>query len=407
VTTVDDGPLAGVRVLELGSFIAGPFAGQLLADLGAEVIKIEIPDPGDPMRRWGALLDGRSIWWSALARSKRLVAIDLRHPEGRAVAHRLALSCDVVLENFTPGRLEEWGLGFEDLSKENPRLVMTRVSGFGQTGPRAGEPGFGAIGEAMGGLRELTGSPDRPPARASISLGDQIAGLFAAFGTLAALRQVERDGRGQVVDVALYEAVFALTESLVSDYELTGHVRTRAGGTLPGVAPSNAYPTADGRMVMIAANADPIWVRLTDAMGRGDLATDPRYATHEARGTRMDEVDELVGGWTSALDFDEVDEVLEAASVPHGLIYRAPDVLEDPQYLARDMVQRVHDAALGREVPMPGVVPRLTRTPGRIRWTGAAIGAHTHEVLAELGLSAAERQALVDEGVIPQSAGLG
>jgi crotonobetainyl-CoA:carnitine CoA-transferase CaiB-like acyl-CoA transferase len=395
-----DGPLAGIRVLELGSFVAGPFAGQLLADLGAEVVKVESPEPGDPMRRWGVLVDGRSVWWSALARNKRLVAVDLRRAEGRAVVRRLALTCDVVLENFTPGRLEEWGLGYDELIEENPRLVMTRVSGFGQTGPRAGEPGFGSIGEAMGGLRELTGSPDRPPARASVSMGDQISGLFAAFGTLAALRQVERDGKGQLVDVALYEAVFALMESLVADYELTGDVRTRAGGTLPGVAPSNAYPTADGRMMMIAANADAIFTRLTAVMGRPELAADPRYATHVARGSRMEEIDDIVSAWTKTLDFDAIDKILEAAAVPHGLIYRAPDMLDDPQYLARDMIQRVHDAVLGRDVPMAGVVPRLSRTPGRIRWAGADVGAHTDEVLAELGLDDRERQALVDNGVI-------
>ena len=401
--TVDaDGPLAGVRVLELGSFVAGPFAGQLLADLGAEVIKVESPEPGDPMRRWGVLVDDRSIWWSALARNKRLVAVDLRQPAGRAVVRRLALTCDVVLENFTPGRLEEWGLGYDALAKERPRLVMTRVSGFGQTGPRSGEPGFGSIGEAMGGLRELTGSPDRPPARAAVSLGDQISGLFAAFGTLAALRQVERDGLGQVVDVALYEAVFALMESLVADYELAGDLRARSGGNLPGVAPSNAYPTADGRTVMIGANADAIFTRLAAAMGRPELATDSRYATHVARGSRIEEVDELVASWTRTRDFDEIDAALAAAAVPHGLIYRAPDMLDDPQYRDREMIQRVHDAVLGRDVPMAGVVPRLSRTPGRIRWAGADVGAHTHEVLAELGLDAGERQDLVDAGVIPR-----
>jgi formyl-CoA transferase/succinyl-CoA--D-citramalate CoA-transferase len=393
-----EGPLAGIRVLELGSFVAGPFAGQLLADFGAQVIKIESPAPGDPMRRWGTMFGGRSIWWSALARSKRLVALDLRQPEDRAVARRLALTCDVVLENFTPGRLEEWGLGYEELVKEHPRLVMTRVSGFGQTGPRAREPGFGSIGEAMGGLRELTGSPDRPPARAAVSLGDQIAGLFAAFGTVAALRQVERDGKGQVVDVALYEAVFALTESLVADYELTDHIRTRTGGVLPGVAPSNAYPTADGRMVMIAANADPIFTRLVEAMDRPELARDERYATHVERGARMEEVDELVSTWTSTLSFDALDSILEAAAVPHGLIYRAPDMVTDPQFLARETIQRVHDPALGCDVAMPRVVPRLSRTPGRIRWAGADVGAHTDEVLAELGIIRDEPRTQADEG---------
>jgi len=381
---VSEGPLAGVRVLELGSFVAGPFAGQLLADMGADVIKVESPGEGDPMRRWGVLYEGRSIWWSALARSKRLVALDLRAPGDRAVAKRLAVSCDVLLENFTPGRLEEWGLGYDELSRENPRLVMTRVSGFGQTGPRSAEPGFGSIGEAMGGLRELTGSPDRPPARAALSMGDQIAGLFAAFGTVSALRQVDRDGRGQVVDVALYEAVFALSESLVADYELTGHIRTRTGGTLPGVAPSNAYPTSDGHMVMIAANADAIFTRLAEVMGQPELADDPRYATHVERGKRMEEMDELVGAWSKGLTFAEIDVALEAASIPHGLIFRAPDMLEDRQYRARGTIERVFDPELGREVPMTAVVPRLSRTPGRIRWPGAGIGAHTEEVLAEL-----------------------
>jgi crotonobetainyl-CoA:carnitine CoA-transferase CaiB-like acyl-CoA transferase len=395
-----EGPLAGIRVLELGSFVAGPFAGQLLADFGAQVIKIESPAPGDPMRRWGTMFGGRSIWWSALARSKRLVALDLRQPEDRAVARRLALTCDVVLENFTPGRLEEWGLGYEELVKEHPRLVMTRVSGFGQTGPRAREPGFGSIGEAMGGLRELTGSPDRPPARAAVSLGDQIAGLFAAFGTVAALRQVERDGKGQVVDVALYEAVFALTESLVADYELTDLIRTRTGGVLPGVAPSNAYPTADGRMVMIAANADPIFTRLVEAMDRPELAHDERYATHVERGARMEDVDELVSAWTSTLSFDALDSILQAAAVPHGLIYRAPDMIADPQFLARETIQRVHDPALGRDVAMPRVVPRLSRTPGCIRWAGADVGAHTDEVLAELGLIRDKPRTQADKGAV-------
>lgn len=393
------GPLTGVRVLELGSFIAGPFAGQLLADLGAEVIKIETPEGGDPMRRWGVLREGRSIWWSALARSKRLVAIDLRTEDGRAVARKLALSCDVVLENFTPGRLESWGLGYEELSAAHPKLVMTRVSGFGQTGPRASEPGFGAIGEAMGGLRELTGSPDRPPARASVSIGDHIAGLFAAFGTVAALRQAERDGLGQVVDVALYEAVFAMMESIVADADLGGIVRTRNGGAIPNVAPSNAYPTADERMVMIAANADAIFARLAVAMGRPELASDDRYSTHIERGKRVEEVDALVTQWTESLDYGAIAGLLAEHGVPHGLIYRAPDILDDPQYEARDMIRKIYDAALGVEVPMAGIVPRFSRTPGDIRWPGADIGAHTLAVLTELGFSAAECDDLQTRGV--------
>lgn len=393
------GPLTGIRVLELGSFIAGPFAGQLLADLGAEVIKIESPDGGDPMRRWGVLHEGRSIWWSALARSKRLVAIDLRTEPGREIARKLALSCDVVLENFTPGRLEDWGLGYEALSAAHPRLVMTRVSGFGQTGPRSAEPGFGAIGEAMGGLRELTGSPDRPPARASVSIGDHIAGLFAAFGTLAALRQVEQDGAGQVVDIALYEAVFAMMESIVADADLAGVVRTRNGGAIPNVAPSNAYPTADGRMLMIAANADAIFARLTHAMGQPELGSDVRYATHIERGKRVDEVDAMVTAWTLTLDYGEIAGRLADNAIPHGLIYQAPDMLDDPQYEARGMIRRVYDAALGVDVPMAGIVPRLTRTPGDIRWPGAEIGAHTDDVLAALGYSPSERRAFLEDGI--------
>jgi crotonobetainyl-CoA:carnitine CoA-transferase CaiB-like acyl-CoA transferase len=403
-TTVGEpGPLQGVKVLELGSFISGPFAGQLLADLGADVIKLESPGEGDPMRRWGKMLDGRSIWWSALARGKRLIAIDLRRPEGRDLVRRLAASCDVVLENFAPGRLEAWGLGFDDLRGANRRLVMTRVSGFGQTGPRSGERGFGAVAEAMGGLRELTGSPQGPPTRAAVSLGDHVASLFAVLGTLAALRQAERDGEGQIVDVSLFEAVFALTESLVADYELTGFIRTRSGGGLPGVAPSNAYPTGDGHMMVIAGNADPIWKRLALAMGRPDLGEDPRFATHTERGRRIDEVDSIVTAWTSAHPFRELDDKLAEAEVPHGLIYRAPDILEDEHYQARGSVEWVFDPALERQVPMPAVTPRLARTPGRIRWPGGPVGTHTRQVLTELGINSPQLDDLVAQGVIAES----
>jgi formyl-CoA transferase/succinyl-CoA--D-citramalate CoA-transferase len=399
-TVGDSLPLEGVKVLELGSFIAGPFAGQLLADLGADVVKVESPGPGDPMRRWGKMLDGRSIWWSALARGKRLISVDLRRPEGRDLVRSLAATCDVVLENFAPRRLEEWGLGYEDLRGDNPRLIMTRVSGFGQTGPRSNERGFGAVAEAMGGLRELTGSPHEQPARAAVSLGDQVASLFAVLGTLAALRQAERDGEGQIVDVALYEAVFALTESLVADYELTGFIRTRTGGGLPGVAPSNAYPTADGHTLVIAANADPIWKRLALAMGRPDLGEDPRFATHMERGARIDDIDDLVTGWASAHTFKDLDQALTEAEVPHGLIYRAPDILADEHYLARRSVERVFDPTLEREVPMPAVTPRLSRTPGRIRWAGAPSGTHTRQVLAELGIDPGQIDDLMTRGVV-------
>jgi crotonobetainyl-CoA:carnitine CoA-transferase CaiB-like acyl-CoA transferase len=402
IAAAETGPLQGVKVLELGSFIAGPFAGQLLADLGADVIKLESPGDGDPMRRWGKMLGGRSIWWSALARGKRLIAIDLRRREGRDLVRRLAADCDVVLENFAPGRLEAWGLGYQDLRRHNPRLVMTRVSGFGQTGPRSGERGFGAVAEAMGGLRELTGSPEGPPARAAVSLGDHVASLFAVLGTLAALRQAERDGEGQIVDVSLFEAVFALTESLVADYELLGFIRTRTGGGLPGVAPSNAYPTADGHTLVIAGNADPIWKRLALAMGRPDLGEDPRYATHVERGTRIEEVDSIVAAWTAAHPFKELDDALNEAAVPHSLIYRAPDILEDEHYQARRSVERVFDPALDREVPMPAVTPRLTRTPGRIRWPGAPVGTHTRQVLTELGIDPGRLDDLMAQGVIAE-----
>jgi crotonobetainyl-CoA:carnitine CoA-transferase CaiB-like acyl-CoA transferase len=397
-------PLGDVRVVDLSRVLAGPYCTMMLADLGADVIKVERPGDGDETRSWGPpYAGGEAAYFLAVNRSKRSVAVDLKQADGRALVLDLCARADVVLENFRPGTLTGWGLDYESLSAINPRLIMVHVSGFGQTGPRANDAGFGSIGEAMGGLRELTGSPDRPPARAAVSMGDQIAGLFAAFGTVAALRQVDRDGKGQVVDVALYEAVFALMESLVADYEHAGDIRARSGGTLPGVAPSNAYPTADGHMVMIAANADAIFVRLAEAMGRPELATDPRYSTHGARGERMQELDDIVNAWSSTLDFDAIDKALEAAGVPHGLIYRAPDMLADPHYVARETIQRVHDAVLGTDVPMAAIVPRLTRTPGRIRWPGADVGAHTHEVLAELGLAAEERAALVDAGVVPEA----
>jgi len=394
------GPLTGVRVLELGNFIAGPFAGQLLGDFGADVIKVEAPDGGDPMRHWGVTRDGDSLWWPAIARNKRSIVLDLRQEPARAVAAQLAERCDVVLENFRPGTLERWGLGYDVLSARNPRLVMVHISGFGQTGPLAGQAGFGSVGEAMGGIRYTTGSPDRPPSRAGISLGDALASAFGVMGTLAALLQARESGHGQEVDVAIYEAVAALMESTMADYELGGVVRTRSGSVLKGVAPSNVYPTSDGAEVVIAANADSVFVRLCDAMGRTDLAEDPRYAKHNPRGDNAAELDELISEWTATATCDELLATLEAYGVPAGRIFTAPDMLTDPQYLARDMVRRV-TSAQGWDVPMTGIVPRFTETPGAIRHAGPRLGEHTEEVLAELlGLDDAAIAELRDAGVI-------
>jgi formyl-CoA transferase/succinyl-CoA--D-citramalate CoA-transferase len=381
VTTA--GPLDGVRVLELGSFIAGPFAGQLLGDYGADVIKVESPGDGDPMRRWGVTRDGDSLWWPTIGRNKRSIALDLRTEEGRRVAADLAAQCDVVLENFRPGTLEKWGLGYDALAARNPKLVLTHISGYGQTGPLASQAGFGSIGEAMGGIRYTTGSPDRPPSRAGISLGDALASVFAVMGTLAAVVRAKETGKGQEVDVALYEAVAALMESTLADFELGGVVRTRSGSVLRGVAPSNVYPTSDGAEVVVAGNADTVFARLCEAMGQPELADDPRFATHVARGDNMAELDELVGAWTATLPCDEVLRVLDAHSVPGGRIFTAPDMLTDPQYLARDMVRRI-TSTQGWTVPMTGVVPRFTETPGEIRHAGPRLGEHTEEVLGGL-----------------------
>jgi formyl-CoA transferase/succinyl-CoA--D-citramalate CoA-transferase len=370
-------------VLELGNFIAGPFAGQLLGDYGADVIKIEAPGDGDPMRRWGVTRDGDSLWWPTIGRNKRSVTLDLRADRGQELTVQLAARCDVVLENFRPGVLERWGLDYATLAAANPRLVMTHVSGFGQTGPRAGEAGFGSIGEAMGGIRYTTGSPDRPPSRSGISLGDALASVFAVMGTLSAVIAARASGIGQEVDVAIYEAVAALMESTMADYELGGVTRTRSGSVLPGVAPSNVYPTSDGAEVVIAANADTVFGRLCTAMGRSDLCDDVRFATHAARGEHMELLDSIIGAWTATQRCGDLVALLEEYGVPAGRIFTAPDMLRDPHYLARDMVQRV-TSVQGWELPMTGVVPRFVRTPSAIRHAGPALGAHTDEVLREL-----------------------
>jgi formyl-CoA transferase len=393
------GPLAGIRVLELGSFIAGPFAGQLLGDYGAEVIKVEAPDGGDPMRRWGVIKDGEGLWWPAISRNKKSVAIDLREAAGRQLVSYLAAKCDVVLENFRPGRLDDWGLGYAVLSALNPELILVHVSGFGQTGPRAAEAGFGSIGEAIGGIRYTTGEPTARPSRTGISLGDSLASLFAVIGTLGAVVERDSSGRGQEVDVAIYEAVAALMESSMADFEIGGVVRSRSGSVLPGVAPSNSYTTSDGADIVVAANADAVFRRLCQTMDRPDLAADPRFVGHEERGRNMAELDAEIEAWTSALPKAELLSRLAEHGVPAGKIYTAADMVGDPHYAARQMVLRL----AGGSGPMTGIVPKFSRTPGGVSATGPKLGQHTRDVLADLaGVDAPAFQVLLDSGLVTE-----
>lgn len=373
-----EGPLHHIRVLELGSLIAGPFAGQLLGDYGAEVIKVE-PPTGDPMRTWGVCHEGEGLWWTSIASNKASVVLDLRSSEGQAAARRLALTADIVIENFRPGQVEKWGLGYDELAASNPGLIMVHVSGYGRTGPRSHEAGFGSIGEGMGGIRHTTGPADGPSSRAGISLGDSLSGMFAVIGALAALAERNESGQGQEVDVALYEAVAALMESSLADAEIAGVVRGRTGGVLPGVAPSNAYPTRDGAEVLIAGNAQSVYGRLCEAMERPDLIDDDRFATHTARGTNAEALDAIIGAWTATLDATDLLELLALHGVPSGRVYTALDALNDPHYLARGMVQRLTSVG-GIDMPVTGVVPRFSRTPGSIRTPGPTLGSHDHLV---------------------------
>jgi formyl-CoA transferase len=392
----------GVRVLELGTLIAGPFAGQLLADYGADVIKVELPGAGDPMRRWGVVRDGESLWWPAIARNKRSVAIDLRTAEGRDVVRRLAAECDVVLENFRAGTLARWGLGYDDLAAVNPGIVLVHVSGFGQTGPRASEAGFGSVGEAMGGIRHTTGDPDRRSSRSGVSLGDSLAAMFAVIGAMAALLERGRSGHGQEIDVAIYEAVNALMESTMVDYERAGVVRQRSGSVLPGVAPSNVYTSADGAEVIIAANADTVYARLCAVMGRPELVDDPDYRDHASRGANATELDREIEAWASTLTTDQMLKALAEGGVPAGKIYTAADMVTDPHYLAREMVLRPEAAGVVHG-PMAGVVPKFSRTPGRIDAVGPALGQDTAAVLGDLaGVDATELAALLERGVVAE-----
>ncbi|MDG4664863.1 CaiB/BaiF CoA-transferase family protein [Mycobacterium sp. 236(2023)] len=394
------GPLAGIRVVEMGQLIAGPFCGQLLGDLGADVIKLEDPTRGDPMREWGHQRpSGESLWWSVVARNKRSVTCNLRTEEGQNLARRLALRADIVVENFRPGTLERWGLGYDELAEQNPGLIMVRVSGFGQSGPYANRAGYGAIGEAMGGLRYVVGDPSTPPSRVGISIGDSLAATYGTLGALAALHERSNTGLGQVVDSAIYEAVLGMMESMVPEYQQTGYIRERTGAVLPNVAPSNVYPTSDELWVLIAANQDTVFRRLAQAMGRPELADDERFATHGARGERQAELDALIAEWTRGLDGAALEKTLESAGVPCGQIYRAPDMLADEHYRARNSIVEVDHERLGK-VAMQNVFPRLTRSPGRVRWVGPSLGAHTEEVLvSELGLTAEELAHLRDKGV--------
>ena len=373
--------LSDLRVIELGQLIAGPFCGQLFADFGADVIKVEPPGRGDPLRQWGR--EGFPIWWSVTARGKRTVTVDLREPDGQDIVRRLAAEADVLIENFRPGTMERWNLGYERLSADNPGLVMVRVSGYGQTGPYAARPGYASVGEAMGGLRYVMGEPDRVPSRAGISLGDSLTGTFAAFGALAALRHRDRTGEGQVVDAAIYESVLAVMEGLIGEYAVEGRTRERTGSFLPDIAPSNVYRAADG-LLIIAANQDTVWARLARAMGAPELASDPRYASHVARGRNQAELDARIEAWTRTHTVEALETLLLAHSVPHGRLYTARDMLADPHFAAREAIVEVASERFGT-LPMQAVAPRLSRTPGRIRWSGPErLGAHTEEVLTEL-----------------------
>jgi formyl-CoA transferase len=389
--------LGDLRVVELGQLIAGPFCGQLLGDFGAEVIKVEPPGVGDPMRDWGR---GVPVWWSVIGRNKKSVTLDLRKARGQELLKELVARSDVLIENFRPGTLEKWGLGWEVLSAINPRLVLVRVSGFGQTGPYAGRAGYASVGEAMGGLRYIAGYPDRPPVRVGISIGDSLAATLACLGALAALHHRERSGRGQVVDAAIYESVLAMMESTIPEYTVGGFVRERSGAILPKTAPSNVYPTKGGEMIVIGANQDSVFARLADAMGRSELAEDARFASHIARGEHQAELDELIAAWTASLDADTLLARMEANGVPAGRVYRAPDMLTDPQFKAREAIVDVPHPEFGH-VQMQNVFPKLSETPGSVRWPGPPLGAHNDEIWGDLlGIDAETRAGLVRDGVI-------
>ena len=402
-------PLEGIKVIELGQLIAGPFAGKIFAEFGAEVIKIEPPAAdgqpgGDPLRQWRKLHNGTSLWWYAQARNKKSVTVNLRLAEGQEIVRRLARDADIVIENFRPGTMEKWGLGYERLAAENPGLIMLRLSGFGQTGPYRDQAGFGAIGESMGGLRYLTGYPDRPPVRSNLSIGDSLASLHGVIGAMMALHHRNMNGgrasgKGQVVDVALYEAVFSMLESTLPEFDMYGVVRERSGSNLSGIVPSNTYLTKDGQHVVIAANGDSIFKRLCAAMGREDLGSDPALADNAGRAKRAEELDAAIGGWAAGHTAAALLRMLDEAQVPNGKIYSIADIARDPQYLAREMI-RQFTLKDGTPLKLPGIVPKLSDTPGDVDWIGPELGAHTEEVLRAHGYDAAAIAELRQKKVI-------
>ncbi len=398
-SSTSGGPLSGLKVIELGQLIAGPFAAKTLSDFGADVVKIEPPDGGDPLRQWRLVKDGTSVWWQVQSRNKRSVGLDLKTPEAQDIVRRLASQADVLVENFRPGAMEGWGLGPEVLLAQNPKLIMLRVSGYGQSGPYRDRPGFGVVAEAMSGLRHLTGEPGRVPVRVGVSIGDTLASLHGVIGILMALHERNRSGQGQVIDVALYEAVFNCMESLLPEYSAFGAVRGPAGSALPGIAPTNAYACADGGYALVAGNGDSIFKRLMQCIGRPDLAQDPSLAKNAGRVQRVDEIDAAIGAWTATLSVDQVLAALEQAQVPSGKIYTVADIAADPHYAARGMLGQV-TLDDGSAVSVPGFVPKLSRTPGGHRRNAPALGQDTDAVLREMGLGDEQIAALRERGIV-------
>ncbi|PAV49104.1 formyl-CoA transferase [Pseudomonas sp. HAR-UPW-AIA-41] len=393
-------PLAGLKVVELGTLIAGPFASRICAEFGAEVVKVESPDGGDPLRKWRKLYEGTSLWWFVQARNKQSITLNLKHDEGREVLKKLLAEADILIENFRPGVLEKLGLGWDVLHALNPKLVMVRLSGFGQSGPLKDQPGFGAVGESMGGLRYITGFEDRPPVRTGISIGDSIAALWGVIGALMALRHREvNGGQGQVVDVALYEAIFAMMESMVPEFDVFGFIRERTGNIMPGITPSSIHTCADGKHIQIGANGDAIFQRFMRAIGRDDLADAPDLADNAGRDARRDELYGIIDRWAGSLPLAEVEATLLRAEVPASRIYSAEDMFADPQFLAREMflAAKLPD---GKPFKMPGIVPKLSETPGGVEWTGPKLGEHNDQVLGRLGYSTEQIAALRNSGAI-------